>query len=156
HDVAEQLESRTHELEQVAHGAFRFAAGLGKKVLIANQLAITADLVFNAGPRSVSTPHAWLGVLCYSFQIYFDFSGYSDMALGLGHMLGLRFRENFDCPYRSLNITEFWRRWHISLSSFMKEYLYVPLGGNRVPPVRRYLNLWIVFLLSGLWHGANW
>jgi alginate O-acetyltransferase complex protein AlgI len=156
HDVAEQLERRDHPLSSVAYGAFRFCIGLGKKVLIANQLALTADLVFGKAPVMLSCSLAWLGVLCYTFQIYFDFSGYSDMALGLGHMLGIRFKENFDCPYRSLSITEFWRRWHISLSSWMKEYLYVPLGGNRAGAARTYLNLWIVFLLSGLWHGANW
>jgi len=156
HDVAEQLVSRHHPPSELAYGAFRFCVGLAKKVLIANQLALTADLVFGHAPASLSVRHAWLGILCYTFQIYFDFSGYSDMALGLGHMLGIRFRENFDCPYRSESITEFWRRWHISLSTWMKEYLYVPLGGNRVSPARMYLNLWIVFLVSGLWHGANW
>jgi len=156
HDVADQLVARSHPLSGVAYGAFRFCIGLGKKVLIANQLAVTADLVFGTSPGRLSVPLAWLGVVCYSFQIYFDFSGYSDMALGLGQLFGLRFRENFDCPYRSLSVTEFWRRWHISLSSWMKEYLYVPLGGNRKGAARTHLNLWIVFLLSGLWHGANW
>ena len=156
HDVADQLVSRKHTPESIAYGAFRFCIGLAKKVLIANQIAVTADLVFAQPPGTVTTLNVWLGILCYTFQIYFDFSGYSDMALGLGHMMGISFRENFDCPYRSLSITEFWRRWHISLSSWMKEYLYVPLGGNRVSTARMYCNLWIVFLLSGLWHGANW
>jgi alginate O-acetyltransferase complex protein AlgI len=156
HDVADALRSRKHTLESIAHGAFRFCIGLGKKALLANQLAISADLVFAQHPNSLSSFNTFLGALCYAFQIYLDFSGYSDMALGLGHMLGIRFKENFDCPYRSTSITEFWRRWHISLSSWMKEYLYVPLGGNRVSPARTNLNLWIVFLVSGLWHGANW
>ncbi|MFZ5890916.1 MAG: MBOAT family O-acyltransferase [Myxococcota bacterium] len=156
HDVAEALASRRHRLESISYGAFRFCMGLAKKALVANQLAITADLVFAQNPSSLSSFNAWLGVLCYTFQIYLDFSGYSDMALGLGHMVGIRFKENFDCPYRSTSVTEFWRRWHISLSSWMKEYLYVPLGGNRVSPRRTYINLWIVFLISGLWHGANW
>jgi alginate O-acetyltransferase complex protein AlgI len=156
HDVADQLESRRHPLSSVAYGAFRFCVGLAKKVLIANQLAATADLVFGFPPATLSCFHVWLGILAYTFQIYFDFSGYSDMALGLGHMLGMSFKENFDCPYRSRSITEFWRRWHMSLSSWMKEYLYVPLGGNRVSTGRTYLNLWVVFLISGFWHGANW
>ena len=155
HDVADALRSRKHPLEMVAHGAFRFCVGLGKKVLIANQLALSADMVFGQDPAHTTQLNAWIGVLCYSFQIYLDFSGYSDMALGLGEMAGIRFKENFDCPYRSLSVTEFWRRWHVSLSSWMKEYLYVPLGGNRVGPARTYLNLWTVFLISGLWHGAN-
>jgi alginate O-acetyltransferase complex protein AlgI len=156
HDVAEQLVSRRHPASSLAYGAFRFCIGLAKKVLIANQLAVTADHVFGLDPGIMSTRHVWLGIVSYTFQIYFDFSGYSDMALGLGHLLGITFRENFDCPYRSLSITEFWRRWHISLSTWMKEYLYVPLGGNRVGNARTYVNLWIVFLVSGLWHGANW
>jgi alginate O-acetyltransferase complex protein AlgI len=156
HDVAEALASRRHEIEQIAYGAFRFCVGLGKKVLLANQLAVTADLVFAHSPEHLTRVNAWVGVLCYALQIYFDFSGYSDMALGLGHMAGIRFRENFDCPYASLSVTEFWRRWHISLSSWMKEYLYIPLGGNRRGSVRTYANLWVVFLISGLWHGANW
>jgi alginate O-acetyltransferase complex protein AlgI len=156
HDVADQLVSRRHPLDSIAYGVCRFCVGLAKKVLIANQLAVTADLVFGLNPSVLPAGHVWLGLLCYTFQIYFDFSGYSDMALGLGHMLGIRFRENFDCPYRSESVTEFWRRWHISLSTWMKEYLYLPLGGNRVSRLRMYLNLWVVFLVSGLWHGANW
>ena len=156
HDVAEQLISRTHPLASVGHGAFRFCIGLGKKVLIANQLASTADLVFAQQPATLSVAQVWLGVLCYTFQIYFDFSGYSDMALGLGKMFGIHFKENFDCPYRALSITDFGGAGTFPLSSWMKEYLYVSLGGNRVGRARMYLNLWIVFLLSGLWHGANW
>jgi alginate O-acetyltransferase complex protein AlgI len=156
HDVDTQLAARRHTSPWIAYGAYRFCMGLGKKVLIANPLATTADMVFGLQPECVTTFQAWLGLVCYTFQVYLDFSGYSDMALGLGYMLGIRFRENFDCPYVSSSVTEFWRRWHISLSSWMKEYLYVPLGGNRVSLARTYVNLWVVFLLSGLWHGASW
>ena len=125
-------------------------------MLIADCLSEVADKIFLIRSNELPPGYAWLGVLCYSFQIYFDFSGYSDMAIGLGRMMGFRFLENFNRPYRSRNITEFWRRWHISLSNWMREYLYVPLGGNRVAPWRMYTNLWLVFLLSGLWHGASW
>jgi len=129
---------------------------LGKKVLIANSLAAVADRGFAMKAAELTPGFAWIGVLCYAFQIYFDFSGYSDMAIGLGRMMGFEFLENFNCPYVARNFTEFWRRWHISLSNFMREYVYVPLGGNRVGAFRGYLNLWIVFLLSGFWHGAAW
>jgi alginate O-acetyltransferase complex protein AlgI len=112
--------------------------------------------VFELAPSELYTSYAWIGVIAYAFQIYFDFSGYSDMAIGLGRMMGFEFLENFNFPYISQNITEFWRRWHISLSRWMREYLYIPLGGNRVSPLRMYFNLWVVFLLSGLWHGASW
>lgn len=156
HDVFEQIENRRHSMDDFFEGMFRFALGLGKKVLIANTLGEVSDKIFNLAPASIPVPYAWLGVICYSFQIYFDFSGYSDMAIGLGRMMGFHFLENFNMPYISKNITEFWHRWHISLSSWMKEYLYIPLGGNRVPELRRYMNLWIVFLASGIWHGANW
>ena len=156
HDVDRQLVSREHSLSRFVAGLCRFCVGMAKKVLVANAIAGTADAVFGAPIASVSTGIAWVGVLAYSFQIYFDFSGYSDMAIGLGRMFGIEFLENFDRPYRSRDFTEFWQRWHISLSRFMREYLYIPLGGNRVPTVRLYLNLWIVFLLSGLWHGASW
>lgn len=156
HDVAEQLRSRRQTLDDFFQGTFRFALGLGKKVLIANVLGEVADKVFNAPVASLPPSQAWLGALCYTFQIYFDFSGYSDMALGLGLMMGFHFRENFNRPYIAESITDFWRRWHISLSSFMREYLYIPLGGNRGSPFRTYANLWIVFLISGIWHGASW
>lgn len=137
-------------------GVFRFALGLGKKVLIANVLGAEADRVFATELTGLQAPLAWYGVLCYTFQIYFDFSGYSDMAIGIGRMMGFTFPENFRNPYISGSITEFWRRWHITLSTWMRDYLYIPLGGNRVSKGRVYLNLWIVFLISGLWHGAAW
>ena len=156
HDVALQLEHREYVRERFFTGILRFGQGLGKKVLVANTLAEVADAAFGAPPGSLPCGWAWLGVVAYAFQIYFDFSGYSDMAIGLGRLLGIEFLENFNRPYISRSITEFWRRWHISLSNFMREYLYVPLGGNRVGTGRTYLNLWIVFLVSGFWHGAAW
>ena len=156
HDVALQLEHREYVRERFFTGILRFGQGLGKKELVANTLAVVADAAFGAPPGSLPCAWAWLGVVAYAFQIYFDFSGYSDMAIGLGRLLGIEFLENFNRPYISRSITEFWRRWHISLSNFMREYLYVPLGGNRVGTGRTYLNLWIVFLVSGFWHGAAW
>jgi len=156
HDIAGQLWRRTHPMEKILSGIWRFCLGLGKKVLVANALGAAANRVFAADPATLPTTAAWVGVLCFAFQIYFDFSGYSDMAIGLGRMMGFELLENFNCPYIAGSFTEFWRRWHISLSNFMREYLYIPLGGNRVPWYRVYLNLWIVFLLCGLWHGANW
>jgi len=156
HEVAGEIAHRKHSLDLVFGGLFRFTLGLGKKVLVANVLGEVADRVFALAPSSVPTSHAWLGIVCYTFQIYFDFSGYSDMALGLAKMIGIHFPENFNLPYISRSITEFWRRWHISLSSFMRDYLYFPLGGNRLGPGRTYFNLWVVFLLSGFWHGASW
>jgi len=156
HDVDRQLLARTHTTDRFLSGICRFCLGLAKKVLIANVLAQTADAVFDAPPGSLYPAVAWIGVLAYSFQIYFDFSGYSDMAIGLARMFGIEFLENFDRPYLSRSFTEFWQRWHISLSRFMRDYLYIPLGGNRRGPVRVYANLWIVFLVSGLWHGAAW
>ena len=157
HDVAQQLRSRVYTSEGFLEGAWRFCFGLGRKVLIANVLGGVADRIFNADlAAGVSPGAAWIGALCYTFQIYFDFSGYSDMAIGLGKMLGLDFLENFNFPYVAASFTEFWRRWHISLSNWMREYLYIPLGGNRVPHWRRTFNLWLVFLASGFWHGASW
>ena len=156
HDVALQLCHRDYTLEQFFSGILRFCQGLGKKVLVANTMAEVADAAFGAAPLSLSCGWAWVGVLAYTFQIYFDFSGYSDMAIGLGRLMGFEFLENFNRPYISRNITEFWRRWHISLSNWMREYLYVPLGGNRKGLARTYLNLWLVFLVSGFWHGAAW
>ena len=137
-------------------GFYRFALGLGKKVLLANVLAEPIEGWMSDGFGSLSQAEAWAVVLGYTFQIYFDFSGYSDMAIGLGKMMGYHFPENFDHPYTSLSITEFWRRWHMTLGRFMREYVYVPLGGNRLGVGRMYLNLWLVFLISGLWHGAAW
>jgi len=154
--VAAQLVSRESTMENRVVGFYRFVIGLGKKVLIANTMAIYADQVFGMNYASLSTGAAWLGILSYTMQIYFDFSGYSDMAIGLGMMMGFRFPENFNSPYASKSITEFWKRWHITLGSFIMNYLYIPLGGNRKGKGRTYLNLWLCFLLSGLWHGASW
>ncbi len=156
HDIAHQLKVRKHTIDSVFEGCSRFLIGLGKKVLIANPLAWVADTIFALGTDTLPCHYAWLGIICYAMQIYFDFSGYSDMAIGLGRMIGFKFPENFNNPYISRNITEFWRRWHITLSEWMKLYLYIPLGGNRSGKLRTYFNLWIVFLLSGLWHGASW
>jgi alginate O-acetyltransferase complex protein AlgI len=153
-EVADQLRARTHAVTKFARGVAFFSVGLAKKVLLANPCGKVADLAFDAG--SLSAHDAWVGVTAYAFQIYFDFSGYSDMAIGLGLMLGFVFAKNFDSPYRSQSITEFWRRWHISLSTWLRDYLYVPLGGSRRGPVRTYVNLAIVMLLGGLWHGAAW
>lgn len=153
-EVADQLLDRTHTVRKVARGIAFFSLGLAKKVVLANPAGAAADLVFDA--TSVSTLDAWLGTYAYALQIYFDFSAYSDMAIGLGLMLGFVFPKNFDAPYRSASITEFWRRWHISLSSFLRDYLYISLGGNRHGVRRTYLNLALVMLLGGLWHGASW
>ncbi|TAJ13709.1 MAG: MBOAT family protein [Planctomycetota bacterium] len=156
--LAEQLESRRYLLERFAQGALGFMLGLAKKVLLADQFAPLADRAFesSAGGGSIGAAAAWLGTLAYAFQIYFDFSGYSDMAIGLGRMLGFEFPVNFDSPYKSKSITEFWRRWHITLSTWLRDYLYVPLGGNRKGDARTYLNLEATMLLGGLWHGASW
>ncbi len=155
--IADQLVERKETYEDRLMGFYRFCIGLAKKVLIANTLGAQADLVMNMDFYSISSTTAWIGILAYTFQIYFDFSGYSDMAIGIGRMIGFRFPENFDNPYTSKSITEFWRRWHITLGAFMKFYLYIPLGGSKVKTNRRlYFNLWFVFLVSGLWHGASW
>lgn len=155
--IASQITNRRDHVDDRLIGFYRFSIGLAKKVLIANVMAEQADLVFNNELSGVSTSTAWIGILAYTFQIYFDFSGYSDMAIGLGKMMGFTFPENFDSPYISRSISEFWRRWHMTLGTFMKDYLYIPLGGNKVSSkYRLYLNLWIVFLISGLWHGASW
>ena len=154
--IAEQLTRRVSTLDDFALGVRRFVIGLGKKVLIANTVALPADRIFQMPAEQLSFGHAWLGVLCYTLQIYFDFSGYSDMAIGLGRMFGFRFPENFRWPYIADSVQDFWRRWHISLSAWFRDYLYVPLGGNRAGRARTYLNLLTVFFLCGLWHGANW
>lgn len=153
-DVAEQLRQRAHTLENFVAGFTRFNYGFAKKILLANPAGSIADAVFEAG--SLDAPLAWAGVLGYAFQIYFDFSAYSDMALGLGRMMGFRFPENFNSPYQSKSLAEFWRRWHISLSTFLRDYLYIPLGGNRKGAGRTYTNLLFVMLVGGLWHGAQW
>jgi alginate O-acetyltransferase complex protein AlgI len=155
-DIADQLARRTVSLDDLAYGVRRFVIGLAKKVLIANVVAGPADQIFAMPPAQLSPAHAWLGLICYTLQIYFDFSGYSDMAIGLGRMFGFRFPENFRWPYIARTVQEFWRRWHISLSTWFRDYLYVPLGGNRVAPARTYVNLVTVFFLCGLWHGASW
>ena len=154
--VAAQLVERTSTMEDRVVGFYRFVIGLAKKVLIANTMALYADQVFGMNYGDLATGTAWIGILAYTFQIYFDFSGYSDMAIGLGKMMGFRFPENFNDPYTSRNVTEFWKRWHITLGNFIMNYLYIPLGGNRKGKGRMYFNLWLCFLLSGLWHGASW
>ncbi len=157
-EIADQLVDRrkNENSDNRLTGFFRFAVGLGRKVMIANPLGAYADSVFAADPSQLSSITLWIGILAYAFQIYYDFAGYSDMAIGLGRMIGFDFPENFNNPYISQNISEFWRRWHMTLGRWMRDYLYIPLGGNRVSPVRMYFNLWLVFLISGLWHGAAW
>ena len=156
HDIAQQLGSPSHCYEDVRDGLIRFLTGLAKKVLIADFLASSADEIFRLPAASLHTSSAWLGLLCFTLQIFFDFSGYSDMAIGLARILGFRLQENFRDPYLATSFTDFWRRWHISLSTWIKEYLYIPLGGSRVSLRRSYINLCICFFLSGLWHGASW
>ena len=152
--LADQLKHRTLTMDKFARGVAFFSLGLAKKILLANPCGKIADIAFDAG--SIRTLESWFGSIAYAFQIYFDFSGYSDMAIGLGLMLGFVFAKNFDSPYRSESITDFWRRWHISLSTWLREYLYIPLGGNRGGPLRTYVNLIATMLLGGLWHGASW
>ena len=154
--IAPEIARRRTTWDGLVWGIRRFVVGLGKKVLIANTLARPADAVFGLPPSEMSAGLAWLGVACYALQIYFDFSGYSDMAIGLARIFGFPFPENFRYPYVSRSLTEFWRRWHISLSTWFRDYLYVPLGGNRRGPARVYLNLVVVFVFCGLWHGASW
>ncbi len=155
-DVWKQLRGRTHTPAKFSSGVERFLIGLGKKVLLANTFARVADELFATPTADLNALNAWLGVFCYSLQIYCDFAGYSDMAIGLGRMFGFEFLENFNFPYIAKSVKEFWRRWHISLSSFIRDYVYIPLGGNRVKVGRTYLNLLIVFFLTGFWHGASW
>jgi alginate O-acetyltransferase complex protein AlgI len=154
--IAPQLQQRTMTRDLFAEGVRRFVGGLAKKMIIANAVAVPADQIFSLPANELQPAVAWFGVLCYTLQIYFDFSGYSDMAVGLGKMFGFTFIENFQFPYISQSIREFWRRWHISLSSWFRDYLYIPLGGNRVSEARNRMNLVIVFFLCGLWHGASW
>ena len=155
-DVEQQLDKRHTNLTDMSEGIAQFCRGLAKKVLISNTMAGVADKVFNLGGTELTTGVAWVGIICYTLQIYYDFSGYSDMAIGLGRMFGFKFARNFDYPYISTSVQEFWRRWHISLSTWFREYVYIPLGGNRKGRVRTYLNLLIVFFLTGFWHGASW
>jgi len=153
-EVADQLISRTHTMEKFARGVAFLCLGMAKKILLANPCGKIADLAFDGGALNILD--SWYGITAYAFQIYFDFSAYSDMAIGLGLMLGFVFAKNFDSPYQSKSITEFWRRWHISLSTWLRDYLYIPLGGNRKGELRTYVNLTLVMLLGGLWHGASW
>jgi alginate O-acetyltransferase complex protein AlgI len=157
-EIADQITDRSanETTDNRILGFYRFVIGLSKKMLIANILAEYVDQVFALPTNEIGVSTAWLGMLAYTFQIYFDFSGYSDMAIGIGRMIGFKFPENFNNPYISQNVSEFWKRWHITLGSWMMDYLYIPLGGNRKGTRRTYLNLWIVFFLSGLWHGADW
>lgn len=154
--VASQLMHRHMTTRDFAYGVRRFVMGLGKKMIVANGVAGTADAIFAISGDRLTAPLAWLGIVCYALQIYFDFSGYSDMAVGLGRMFGFTFPENFRYPYVARSITDFWRRWHITLSSWFRDYLYIPLGGNRAGRARVLANLLVVFLLCGLWHGASW
>ncbi len=154
--IAPQLQKRFLDRALFAEGVRRFVGGFAKKMIVANAVALPADQIFALPASELSAPIAWLGVACYTIQIYFDFSGYSDMAVGLGKMFGFQFIENFNFPYTAQSIQDFWRRWHISLSSWFRDYVYIPLGGNRVSPWRNHLNLIAVFFLCGLWHGANW
>lgn len=159
HEISDQIADRSANdtVDNKLTGFYRFCLGLGKKVMIANVMALKADEIFSMPAETLSTSIAWIGMLAYTFQIYFDFSGYSDMAIGIGKMLGFKFPENFDNPYTSKSITEFWRRWHMTLGNWMKNYLYIPLGGNKVESkFKLYFNLWLVFLASGFWHGAAW
>lgn len=155
-DISEAIDNRSVEVNQAAAGLRRFICGMAKKVLIANTMGFAADAMFGADMGNINALAAWLGAVAYLMQIYYDFSGYSDMAIGLGKMFGFQFRENFQYPYGAASIKEFWRRWHISLSTWFKEYVYIPLGGNRKGRLRAVLNRIIVFFLTGLWHGANW
>ncbi len=155
-DIDAQIMNRKITREKTAIGFRRFIYGLGKKVILANLIAVAADNLYGLQPDQLTSPLAWLCAITYSLQIYYDFSGYSDMAIGLGHMFGFTFLENFNLPYVSASIKEFWRRWHISLSTWFRDYLYIPLGGNRKGKTRTYINLFIVFAMTGLWHGASW
>ena len=157
HELADQINDRPDKIDDKLHGFYRFVIGLAKKVIIANYMGQHAQHLFSWDLNSLDAAGAWMGALCYTFQIYFDFSGYSDMAIGIGRMLGFKFPENFHNPYTATSVTDFWRRWHITLGNWMRNYLYIPLGGNRVKrPIFVYINLCIVFLVSGFWHGAMW
>ena len=155
-DIADEIRCREQNWAESLQGFYRFVIGLSKKVLIADVIGRQVDVLLAGDLATMGTGTAWIAVLSYTMQLYFDFSGYSDMAIGLGKMMGFHFPENFDNPYNSSSVSEFWRRWHITLGTFMRNYLYIPLGGNRCSKPRMYFNLWVVFLLSGLWHGASW
>lgn len=155
-DIVKDLDNRAIDINNWYFGLQRFGVGLGKKVLLADPMGRIADGIFNTPTSELSTEWAWIGIFCYSLQIFYDFSGYSDMAIGLGRVFNFNLLENFNLPYSSSSIQEFWRKWHISLSSWFRDYLYIPLGGSRVSSVRTIVNVWIVFLLCGLWHGSSW
>ena len=156
HDIDKEIDARHTTPRQTALGVRRFICGLSKKLLLSNAMGQMADAVFGLPAEEIGMLAAWTGAICYSLQIYFDFSGYSDMAIGMGHMFGFHFLENFNYPYASTTIKEFWRRWHISLSTWFRDYLYIPLGGNRKGRARTWANRFIVFFATGLWHGASW
>ena len=155
-DIEQEIRHRDYDWNEALQGFYRFIIGLSKKILISDIIGIQVDKMLAGDIAIMDSATAWITIIGYTMQLYFDFSGYSDMAIGLGKMMGFHFPENFDNPYNSSSITEFWRRWHITLGAFMRNYLYIPLGGNRCSKSRMYFNLWIVFLLSGFWHGANW
>jgi len=155
-DIADEIRCREQNWAESLQGFYRFVIGLSKKVLIADVIGRQVDILLAGDLATMGTGTAWIAILGYTMQLYFDFSGYSDMAIGLGKIMGFHFPENFDNPYNSASVSEFWRRWHITLGTFMRNYLYIPLGGNRCSKPRMYFNLWVVFLLSGLWHGASW
>ncbi len=156
HDVADQIVNRPIDNRRIWFGFKLFVFGLGQKVLVANSVALPVDHIFSLSSSQISMGQAWFGIACYTIQIYYDFCGYSNMAIGIGHMLGFKYPNNFNQPYSATSVTDFWRRWHMSLSSWFRDYLYIPLGGNRVRAWRTYVNLAIVFILCGLWHGAAW
>lgn len=156
HTIVEQLKKRTIYFDDFIYGIERFVFGLAKKVLIADKLSPVVNEIFSIPTDHIGTPVAWVGIISFTLQIYFDFSGYSDMAIGLARMFGFTFPENFNYPYISTSITEFWRRWHITLSNWFRDYVYIPLGGNRTYALKRYFNFWTVFILVGIWHGASW
>lgn len=156
HQIYRQFRKRITSSKEIAQGVYRFALGLFKKVVIANTLAVAADDIFAIEPSHLSADQAWLGAILFMLQIYYDFSGYTDMAIGLGMIFGFKFPENFNFPYIALSITEFWRRWHMTLSNWIKDYIYIPMGGSRKGNLRTYFNIFVAFSLTGLWHGANW
>ena len=156
HHIEKEINHRTLSFERFSKGSLRFIEGLGKKVLLANNIGLLWEQVNQTALSELSTISAWLGMIAFGLQLYFDFSGYSDMAIGLGHMLGFSFPENFNYPYISRSVTEFWRRWHITLGNWFREYVYIPLGGNRTSKARFYSNLFVVWFLTGFWHGAGW
>jgi alginate O-acetyltransferase complex protein AlgI len=154
-EITHQIRDRPITFSRLGEGAYRFCIGLGKKIILADNLALVTDQILTLPPDQLTLTHAWIAMICYALQIYLDFSGYSDMAIGLGKFLGFDFPENFDQPYRASSVTEFWRKWHMTLTRWFRDYLYIPLGGNQHGEIRTLLNLWLVFCLCGLWHGAG-